>query len=169
MEKKIKLSLENEDYVDYQDFNPIHQQVTKQDKFCWGCENTLYPHNKNEEIQQMFTAYKNKKGHMTDYKIAEHLVEMKKKMFPEDEEEFSVEDMLHHLNNHMFDLFTELHNQIEKCNTLETVLNDCMIAKNKEGQRIVDHDTLKSREMILNKKIMCLKELNKLNSNTVVL
>lgn len=168
MEKKIRLTLEENENVSPLDFVSLHEKTTKADKFCWGCKHTLYPNTKNPLIKQMYVAFRNKKGFMTDYKIAEDLADMKKKLFPEDNEPFTIPDILHHLNNHMFDLFNELHLQVEKCNTIEKQLEKHLWVKNLDtGRDEPDHDAIKSREMIVNKKILLLKELHKYRDNKV--
>jgi hypothetical protein len=169
MEKKIRLSLEEEeeDKTTPLDFAVLHKKHTKNDKFCWGCEHTLYAGSKNENIQAMYNYFRNKKGTMTDYKIAEHIANMKKELYPNDDDnQFLTEDVLHHLNNHMFDLFNELHRQVEKCNTFEAQLEKYAFRFNKETlEEEPDHDVIKSRDMIVKNKLVYLKELHKYRDN----
>lgn len=163
MEKKLRLTTfeDNDgDQYDPADFKDIHAKVQKTTKFCWGCEHTLYPNNKNPNIKQMYIYFREKKGYMPDEKIAEHLHSMCLKFYPTSK--FTAEEIMHHFNFHMHDLFHELHLQIERANTKEAYLLDTCFTRNAITGRIEpDHESLKSCEMITNKKIILLEKLHK--------
>jgi hypothetical protein len=169
MSKRLKYDDDEEDEEDTEEiitfsFNKIHEDISHNTKFCWGCDHTLRSGTKNPFIQLMYDAIKDKRPLMSQYQLAEHVSKLKYKHFPDDGEEFTPAQVLIHMNHHMFDISTELFLQIEKCCTKEKLLENHIYLK-RGGKFELDHECIKSLEIVTNKKIALLEKLNKIKKD----